>query len=94
MEEHATKIQHRHHGSIPLVLVLVGIVLLLANFNVLTPRVIDTLIRLWPLVLIYLGIDIMTRSNHRIRSIATVILLAATVFLVLFLSEQQIPFIK
>jgi uncharacterized membrane protein YhaH (DUF805 family) len=79
---------------LPLALVVVGIILLLSNFELLNQRVWDTLIKLWPLILVYIGVDILTKNKPKIRTIATVALLALTVFLVLFFSEQQLPYFR
>lgn len=42
----------------PLILILLGVILLLNNFGVLGWRVWETLVRMWPVVLIALGVEI------------------------------------
>jgi hypothetical protein len=72
----------------PLIIIIVGIVLLLNNFNIITPHLWQIIGKLWPAIFIYLGAEMLTRGRPRSRMLLMVILLAATVFLVLFLSEQ------
>jgi hypothetical protein len=53
--------RHHHYGSLTwgLVLILIGLVLLLSNFGSLPPVVWEQISRLWPLLIIFIGLDIL-----------------------------------
>jgi hypothetical protein len=52
---------HRRGGGvlIPLVLILVGVVLLLQNLGLVSPEIWPSLVRLWPLLLILVGLEVL-----------------------------------
>lgn len=51
--------RNRRRGSVfgPLILIIIGLVFLLNNLNVISGNVWDTVIRLWPVILIAFGLD-------------------------------------
>lgn len=51
--------QHRRHGSLTwgLIFILVGVVFLLSNFGAVSPDIWNQLSRLWPIIIILIGVE-------------------------------------
>lgn len=62
-----------------LILIVIGVFWLLTSFGVITWSLFDVMIRLWPLVLIVIGINIIFRSKSYIRYITWGVFLVAIV---------------
>ena len=54
-----------YHGGLfwPVILITVGVLFLLRNFNVLTGDVGGTLLKLWPVLLILIGLDSLLKAG-------------------------------
>jgi hypothetical protein len=76
----------------PIILISIGIIFLLKNFNLVSANIISNAVKLWPLILVYLGLDYWTRSNPRLRTIVTILFISGVVFAILFLSDQSAAF--
>ncbi len=81
--------QHHRSSAWPIILILVGVVFLLKNFNLISPSMLSNAMRLWPLILVYIGLDYWTRSNPRMRTIVTILFISGVVFAILLLSDQS-----
>ncbi|MDQ3099344.1 MAG: DUF5668 domain-containing protein [bacterium] len=87
---HTPRSKSEHSSPVwPVILIAVGIVFLLKNFNLVNAAVIANTVKLWPLILVYLGLDYWTRSNPRIRTIVTILFVSGVVFAILLLSDQS-----
>lgn len=77
--------RRRDHTSplvVPMVLIAAGVLLLLGRFGGFDWGVVVGLLELWPLLLIALGADIITRGRYRLPIVLTVVALGAIFYYV------------
>ncbi len=91
-QHHRDGLFGNHTNLWPIVLIAIGIIFLLRNFDLVSSRVISNTVKLWPLLLVYLGLDYWTRSNPRLRTIVTILFISGVVFAILLLSDQSAAF--
>lgn len=84
--------RHSPSNVWPVILIAVGVIFLLRNFDLVSTRVLANIFKLWPLILVYLGLDYWTRHNPRIRTIVTILFISGVVFAILLLSDQSAAF--
>lgn len=76
-----------------IILVAIGIVLLLSNLGVLDWSLWDALWRLWPLILIGIGLDLMLRRKRLGSLIAGLVAAGVFVLVVLFMHTHKAPMV-
>jgi hypothetical protein len=76
-----------------IILISIGIVLFLSNLGVLDWSLWDALWRLWPLILIGIGLDLMLRRKRFFGLIAGLCVAGIFILVVLFLHDRQGPMV-
>jgi len=76
-----------------IILIAIGIVLLLSNLGVLDWNLWDALWRLWPLILIGIGLDLMLRRKRLGSLIAGLVVAGVFVLVVLIMHTHQAPLV-
>lgn len=77
-----------------IILIILGIYFLLSNFNIVSREFIAGIVRAWPALLVFWGIEIYTKDKPKIRTSANVILVMLVIFLILTYSNQYIPYFR
>lgn len=82
--------ENPHHRSLfwPIVLIGIGVILLLANLNIITTANLTALLALWPLLLVALGLEIMIGRRSTLASGLVGVLMVAAVILILIFGPQ------
>ena len=65
------------------VLIVIGSYFLLSNFNIISSDLVQGILRAWPALLVFWGIDLYTKDKPKIRRSAMVVLVMLVVFLIL-----------
>jgi Domain of unknown function (DUF5668) len=81
-------------GKWSILLILVGLYFLLREFNILNDQIIQSVVKAWPLILVWLGIQSATKDNKKMRSIGMVVVIAILVFIILQNSGLRLPWMK
>jgi hypothetical protein len=82
----------RHGGFVwPLILIGAGVIFLLNNMNVLSWTVWDALWRMWPVLLIAIGLDILFGRRSAIGALITLVLIAALIGGAVWFAVTQVP---
>lgn len=75
----------RHSFFWPIILIGIGIICLLVNFNVIAPVSIGTILRFWPVLLILIGLDILfSRRYSWVGGVFGVLAIAFVIFFLVF----------
>ena len=77
-----------------IILIVVGLYFLLREFNILNDQVIQSVLKAWPLILVWLGIQSATKENKKMRSFGMVVVIAILVFIILQNSGLRLPWMK
>ncbi len=82
----------RRQGGVvgPLILISLGVILLLNNLGLLDWTVWEILLRLWPLLLVAAGLDLILGQRSAWGSLLTVVLTFAVLAVALWLSQSQV----
>jgi hypothetical protein len=75
---------------LPVLLVLFGVYFLLKEYDLLNNEVIRNTVKLWPLILVYFGLDKLLEDKPKIRRLLLVILVSLAVFFILLQSEGNL----
>ena len=82
----------RHGGFVwPLILIGAGVIFLLNNMNVLSWTVWDALWRMWPVLLIAIGLDILFGRRSAIGALIALVLIAALIGGAVWFAATQVP---
>jgi hypothetical protein len=79
---------------VPIFLVCLGLYFLLREYNLLDNTLVKNIIKLWPLIFVYIGLDRLTANKPRLKPVILVLLVAIAVFFVLLQSDGYIPFMR
>jgi len=87
---------YRRRGGFawPLILISLGVILLLNNIGVLSWGVWDTLWRLWPVLLIAIGLDILFGGRSALGSLVAFVVIAAVIAGTFWFSFTKTPIMR
>ncbi|GEM_PF-3692720 len=70
------------------ILIILGVLFLFANLNLISWDFVSGLWKLWPLVLVLWGLDLIIKENHLLKTLLF-LLLVLIAFVVYFYSEKE-----
>jgi hypothetical protein len=76
---------------LPVVLIVAGIIILLANFSFLSWGQLFSLLQLWPLALVAIGVDILLKGRYRLAVVASTIVAGAVLYTFLTNISATLP---
>jgi len=65
MTQESPRRERRTSGALPIILILVGVLLLITNIGWLSWGTLFDVLNLWPVVLLAIGVDMLTRGRYR-----------------------------
>lgn len=91
MTNHSNQLNKPGMPVLPIIFIVAGILILLANFSLFSWGQLFSLLQLWPLVLVAIGADILLRGRYRLAVIATTIVAGAVIYTFLTNISATLP---
>jgi hypothetical protein len=89
-----TKSRIYPNNAWPVVLIIIGLYFLLRNYNIISDRILEAVVDAWPLILVWLGVQMGTKNNPRLRFLGLIVVVSLFVFIVLQNAGVNLPTLR